>query len=115
VPSYILGRLGGGKGGSGKFDARAMAEYVRVFRDPRAIHATCEDYRASAGIDLEHDRRDRRKKLKMPVLVLWGTRGVVNAMFDPLKDWREVAVHVSGRALDCGHFLPEEAPVAVLR
>jgi haloacetate dehalogenase len=115
VPAYILGRIGRGKGGLKHFDKRAIAEYVRVFRDPRTIHATCEDYRASAGIDLEHDRRDRNRKLKMPALVLWGKRGVINAMFDPLKDWREVAVDVRGKALDCGHFLPEEAPDAVLR
>jgi len=51
----------------------------------------------------------------MPVLVLWGRYGVIEAMFDPLKDWREVATDVRGRALDCGHFLPEEKPAGVLR
>jgi haloacetate dehalogenase len=115
VPFYILGRIGRGKGGLQHFDKRATAEYVRAFRDPRTIHATCEDYRASAGIDLEHDRRDRSSKLKVPVLALWGKRGVIDAMFDCLKDWREVASNVTGRSLDCGHFLPEEAPDAVLR
>ena len=115
VPAYILGRIGRGRGGLKHFDRRAIAEYVRAFQDPRTIHATCEDYRASAGIDLEHDRRDRNRKLKMPLLVLWGKRGVIQAMFDPLQDWCEVASNVSGKALDCGHFLPEEAPDAVLR
>ena len=115
VPAYILGRIGRGKGGLKHFDKRATAEYVRAFRDPRTIHATCEDYRASAGIDLEHDRRDRRRKLNMPVLVLWGKRGVIHAMFEPLDDWREVAKNVTGRAIDCGHFLPEEAPAETLR
>lgn len=115
VPAYILGRIGRGTGGLKHFDRRAIAEYVRAFQDPRTIHATCEDYRASAGIDLEHDRRDRNRKLKMPLLVLWGKQGVIQAMFDPLNDWREVASNVSGKALDCGHFLPEEAPDAVLR
>jgi haloacetate dehalogenase len=115
VPAYILGRIGRGTGGLRHFDRRAIAEYVRAFQDPRTIHATCEDYRASAGIDLEHDRRDRNRKLKMPLLVLWGKHGVIQAMFDPLNDWREVASNVSGKALDCGHFLPEEAPDAVLR
>jgi haloacetate dehalogenase len=115
VPAYILGRIGRGTGGLRHFDRRAIAEYVRAFQDPRTIHATCEDYRASAGIDLEHDRRDRNRKLKMPLLVLWGKQGVIQAMFDPLNDWREVASNVSGKALDCGHFLPEEAPDAVLR
>jgi haloacetate dehalogenase len=111
VPGYVLGRLGRGA----RFAPAAMREYVRAFRDPRCIHATCEDYRASAGIDLEHDRRDRRKKLRLPVLVLWGKRGVIERHFDPLRDWREVAANVSGRALPCGHFLPEEAPRETLR
>ena len=115
VPSYILGRIGRGKSGLKHFDRRAVAEYVRAFRDPRTIHATCEDYRAAAGIDLEHDRQDRRKKLQMPVLALWGKHGVIEAMFDCLKDWREVASNVAGRSIDCGHFLPEEAPIQVLR
>lgn len=111
VPGYVLGRLGKGA----RFAPAAMREYVRAFRDPRCIHATCEDYRAAAGIDLVHDRRDIRKKLRMPVLALWGKRGVIERFFDPLRDWREVARDVSGRALPCGHFLPEEAPRETLR
>jgi haloacetate dehalogenase len=114
-PRYILGRIGRGKGGIKVFDKRALAEYVRAFRDPRTIHATCEDYRAAATIDLEHDRKDLRKKLKMPVLALWGKQGVVERMFHCLADWREVATNVTGRAIDCGHFLPEEKPAEVLR
>ena len=115
VPQYIIGRIGRGPGGIKVFDKRALAQYVHAFRDPRTIHATCEDYRAAAGIDLVHDRRDLKKKIRMPVLVLWGRYGVIEAMFDPLKDWREVATDVRGRALDCGHFLPEERPADVLR
>jgi haloacetate dehalogenase len=111
VPGYVLGRLGRGT----RFAPAAMREYQRAFRDPRCIHATCEDYRASATIDLEHDRKDLRKKLRMPVLVLWGKRGVIERFFDPLRDWREVARDVSGRALACGHFIPEEAPRETLR
>ena len=114
-PKYLLGRIGRGPGGIKVFDRRALAEYLRAFRDPRTIHATCEDYRAAASIDLVHDRKDSRKKIKMPVLVLWGRQGVIERMFDCLADWRAVASHVSGRALACGHFLPEEAPRAVLR
>lgn len=110
VPHYILGRLGRGKGGIKHFSATAQREYVRCFRDPRTIHATCEDYRASATIDLMHDRSDLKKKLRMPVMVLWGKQGVIERMFKPLRDWREVAADVAGRALACGHFLPEEAP-----
>ena len=114
-PKYILGRIGRGPGGIKVFDKRALAEYVRCFRDPRTIHATCEDYRAAATIDLEHDRKDLRRKLRMPVLALWGKHGVIESQFDCLADWREVARNVSGRALPCGHFLPEEAPEATLR
>ena len=118
VPWYILSRLGRGPSRLKHFDRRAVAEYVRVFEDPRTIHATCEDYRAAATIDLVHDRKDLRKKLKMPLLALWGRQGVIEALFDCLADWREVATDVRGRALQCGHFIPEEKPkelVAELR
>jgi len=115
VPYYILGRIGRGKSGLKHFSEAARREYVRVFRDPRTIHATCEDYRAAATIDLVHDRADRRRKIRMPVLALWGKEGVIERLFDCLADWREVAANVSGRALPCGHFLPEEAPAATLR
>jgi len=115
VPLYILGRIGRGPGGIKVFDKRALAQYVHAFRDPRTIHATCEDYRAAAGIDLVHDKKDLKRKIRMPVLVLWGRQGVIERMFDPIRDWREVARDVRGRALDCGHFLPEEKPIEVLR
>ncbi len=112
---YVLGRLGRGPRGLRPFAHAARREYVRAFSDPRTVHATCEDYRAAAGIDLVHDRRDRGRKLTLPVLALWGRHGVIEAQFDCLADWREVARDVRGRALDCGHFLPEEAPAATLR
>jgi len=114
VPWYILGRLGRGKSGLKHFDKRALAEYVRAFRDPRTIHATCEDYRAAATIDLVHDRKNLKTKIKIPVLALWGKHGVVEALFDCLADWREVASDVRGRALACGHFIPEEKPKELL-
>jgi len=115
VPYYILGRIGRGRSGLTHFSEGAQREYVRAFRDPRTIHATCEDYRAAAGIDLVHDKKDLKRKIRMPVLVLWGRQGVIERMFDPIRDWREVARDVRGRALDCGHFLPEEKPIEVLR
>ncbi len=115
VPYYILGRIGRGRSGLKHFSRAAQREYVRCFRDPRTIHATCEDYRAAASIDLVHDQKDLRRKIKMPVLVLWGKQAVVERLFDALRDWREVARDVRGRAIDCGHFLPEEAPAATLR
>ena len=114
VPWYILARLGRGPSKLKHFDRRAVAEYVRAFKDPRTIHGTCEDYRASATIDLVHDRQDLQKKLRMPVLALWGRQGVIEALFNCLADWREVATDVRGRALQCGHFIPEEKPVELL-
>jgi haloacetate dehalogenase len=113
VPFYILKRLGRGKSGLKHFSKEAMAEYVRAFEDPRTIHSTCEDYRAAATIDLIHDQRDRAR-LKMPVLALWGKHGVIEALFNCLSDWREVAADVRGRALPCGHFIPEESPKELL-
>ena len=95
------------------FTRAAKAEYLRCFRDPRCIHATCEDYRAGASIDLEHDRADPRK-IGVPLLALWGSRGFVARRYDVLECWRRRAEDVSGRALDCGHFLPEEAPEETL-
>jgi len=114
VPWYILKRLGRGKSGLKHFDKRAVAHYARVFRDPRTIHATCEDYRASATIDLVHDKQDLGRKIRMPVLALWGKHGVIEALFDCLADWREVAANVRGRALACGHFIPEEKPAELV-
>jgi haloacetate dehalogenase len=97
--------------GRGIFTAEAWAEYERCFT-PGAIHASCEDYRAAATIDLEHDRADRDagRKLACPVLALWGAHGVVERCFDTLGEWRRVADNVQGRALPAGHYLPEEVP-----
>jgi len=113
-PFYIFKRLGRGKSGLKHFSKAAMAEYVRAFKDPRTVHATCEDYRAAATIDLFHDKRDLSKKITMPLLAIWGRQGVVEALFDCAADWREVASNVHGRALQCGHFIPEEKPKELL-
>ena len=113
APYYILKRLGRGKSGLKYFSRQALSEYERAFRDPRTIHATCEDYRAAATIDLVHDQKDRTR-LRMPLLALWGRHGVIEALFDCLDDWREVAVDVRGRALPCGHFIAEEKPKELL-
>jgi len=94
------------------FAPHALQEYLRCF-DARMIHASCEDYRASAGIDLEHDRADLDRKLAMPVLAIWGSRGVVGRLFDCAADWREVADDVTGLAVDSGHFVAEERPAEV--
>ena len=113
VPWYILGRLGRGPSKLKHFDKRAVAEYVRAFKDPRTVHATCEDYRAAATIDLVHDKQNK-SRITMPLLALWGRQGVIAALFDCLADWREVATDVRGRALQCGHFIPEEKPKELL-
>ncbi len=96
------------------FDPAALEDYKRCFRDPAAIHASCEDYRAAATIDLEHDRADLNRKIACPLLVLWGTQGLVGRQFDVLGLWRERAGDVTGRSIDCGHYLAEEAPADTL-
>ena len=87
-----------------------IQEYLRCYRLPGSIHAICEDYRAAAGIDLEHDAADAHRRIEIPVLALWGARGVVGQLYDVLATWREKALDVRGKALDCGHALQEEAP-----
>lgn len=109
VPFNILGRVGREEPDLRPYHPDAVQAYVDAYADPAAIHASCEDYRAAGGIDLEHDRADRHVKLAMPLLALWGANSVVGRMFDCLADWREMAHDVRGRALPCGHFLPEEA------
>lgn len=94
------------------FAPEAVNEYLRWFTAPGAVHASCEDYRAGATVDLEHDRRDAGARVRCPLLVLWGGRGFVGTYYDVLDIWRARADDVRGEPLDCGHFLPEEAPEA---
>jgi haloacetate dehalogenase len=100
------------RGGSELFHPEAMEEYVRCLRDPDTIHATCEDYRAAATLDYEHDAKDREagRRMSCPVLALWGRQGFLEGHYDVLDVWRGWAEEVRGRALECGHYLPEEAP-----
>jgi haloacetate dehalogenase len=114
--AYVRDVMGRRSGGITVFDPRALAEYARCLALPGAAHGLCEDYRAAAGIDLEHDRmdRDQGRRLQMPLLVLWGEQGVVHRCFDPLKEWKTVADDVRGEALPCGHYIAEEAPDALL-
>ena len=107
-------KLAGWSSGLAHFDPRALAEYERCFNNLAAIHATCEDYRAAATIDLEHDAADEHARVECPLLALWGTKGVVNRYFAPISDWRSVARNVTGKALPSGHFLAEEAPEETL-
>ncbi|MCS6840516.1 MAG: alpha/beta hydrolase [Roseiflexus sp.] len=92
------------------FEPEVIAEYVRCFSDPATIHATCEDYRAAASIDLRHDEADLHVPVACPLLVLWGAEGFVGRRYDLLAVWRQHAVDVRGHAIPGGHFLPEEAP-----
>lgn len=109
-PAFYLRAKVGAWGAKPVLDARALAEYERCFT-AEAIHAMCEDYRAAASIDLEHDRADAAARIACPLHVLWGERGVVQRYFAPLLDWRaKVAAPVSGRAVPSGHYIPEEIP-----
>jgi haloacetate dehalogenase len=96
------------------FHPDAVADYRQALATPGTIHAICEDYRAAAGIDREHDEMDRRRqrRIQCPVLVLWGRHDgrSLEHWFDVVGLWRQWADDVQGRALDCGHHLPEELP-----
>ncbi len=109
---YLRTKLGAwGSEGTGFFDPRALAEYERCFNDPAAIHAMCEDYRAAATIDLEHDRADADARIACPLRALWGGRGVVNRLFAPLADWQaKCDAAVTGHTTPGGHYIPEESP-----
>lgn len=114
APAYLRTKLGGwGGSGTGFIEPQALAEYERCFCNPTAVHAACEDYRASAGIDLEHDQdsRARGERIACDTLVVWGERGVIQRLFDPQALWQaQCAGRVQGLALPAGHFLPEELP-----
>ena len=111
-PEFWLKNHMGRYAGTGIFTPARWAEYLAGVSDSQSLHAMCEDYRAAASIDLVHDRADRAANLKlsMPVRVLWGEHGLVNQCFEPIKDWQAVAKEVSGKALACGHYIPEELP-----
>jgi haloacetate dehalogenase len=115
--AYVRDVLGRRSAGLAPFDPSALAEYVRCLELPGTAHGLCEDYRASAGIDLVHDQLDLDEKnfVKQPLLVLWGEQGVVHQCFEPLKEWSKVAVNVQGKSLPCGHYIPEEAPELLLQ
>jgi haloacetate dehalogenase len=113
---YIRSVMGKRHAGLAAFAPEALAEYERCIQIPGSARGICEDYRASASIDLEHDRADVAvgKKLTQPLRVLWGQHGAVGANFDVLQLWQERAAEVSGQALDCGHYIAEEAPSELL-
>ncbi len=97
------------KGGN-PFSEEALSEYLESFKHPDAIHASCEDYRAAASIDIEHDNEDAGRKLSMPVQILWAKRGVIEACFDAIELWKCRADSVEGESLDATHYMAEEIP-----
>jgi haloacetate dehalogenase len=101
-----------GKGENSVFDPRALDHYRAAFAQPARLHATCEDYRAGQTTDFEYDDADRKagRKIAAPFLALWGTSGIPAAGESPLDVWKRWAMNVSGKPIQCGHFLPEEAP-----
>jgi haloacetate dehalogenase len=114
---YLRSMMGSRSAGLGPFTAEAFAEYLRCLRLPGSASGICEDYRASAGIDLEHDQADQDagNHLRLPLLVMWGADGTLGECFDPLAEWCNVATDVRGRALPAGHYLAEEIPELLLK
>lgn len=114
--AYIRDVMGRRHAGLAAFAPEALQEYLRCIAIPGTATSICEDYRASAGIDLEHDRADRAKghQVTAPLRVLWGAEGAVGRCFPVLDLWREAATDVSGKALGCGHYIAEEQPAQLL-
>jgi haloacetate dehalogenase len=110
--TYLHTKLGGwGAGGLDYIEPQALAEYERCFCRAESIHAACEDYRASAGIDLDHDRESRARgdKIACDMLALWGRNGLIEKMFKPIELWQaQCAGRVAGECMSAGHFIPEE-------
>jgi haloacetate dehalogenase len=114
-PDHFLDRhLAGQIKVEGSLDPRVVAEYRRCYRDPATRHAICEDYRAAASLDLEHDAADDDRRIEAPLLLLWGEYGTVGTLFDVMESWRSKAREVRGRALPCGHSPQEETPELLL-
>lgn len=118
-PKAYAGRsFGGGYAGNGVFNEEAMKEYMKQFEDEAGVTGMCEDYRAAATIDLEHARKDIEdgRKVKCPLRVLWGKKGVIEKSFNALELWREVSdAEVSGESVDSGHYIPEEVPDVLVK
>ncbi len=102
--------------GQGSFGPEILDEYVSTFRDPARVHGICEEYRAAATIDVEHDRADKEasKRIECPMLHLWAEGGPLDTFYTkeggPLGIWRQWAPQVQGQAMKGGHFFPEENP-----
>ena len=114
---FITSHMSRGPRGKSLFAPEAFAEYVRCAKLPGTIHAFCEDYRAAASIDLEHDRADRAagRKVQCELRVFWGLDGTIERCFKPLDLWRACSESVGGQGFSCGHYIPEEAPARLLQ
>lgn len=108
----VLGLAGGAETSMSDED---VEHYKSYFRDPAVVHATCEDYRAGASVDLEHDALDAGRRLTCPVLVLWGDRGPLSRREHPLNVWKRFAHNVTGTAITGGHFFVDDSPGDVAR
>lgn len=113
---YLRSVMGSRSAGMQPFTDAAFAQYLRCLQLPGSARGICEDYRASASIDLQHDEADLKagRHLQLPLLVLWGAEGIVGRCFEPLREWQKVATQVQGQALAGGHYLPEEVPEQLL-
>jgi haloacetate dehalogenase len=110
---FIRTKLARTPQGLGLFEKEALDEYIRCFRNPATIHAMCEDYRATYGIDFEMDKIDvaAGRRIACPTLILWGANGAVGRNHEPAEVWPHYAADIRGvKALPCGHYLSEEAP-----
>ncbi len=112
--AYWRKKCGSGSAGMTPFSEEALADYLACWTE-ETVHASCEDYRAAATIDIAHDDADGDTKIDCPLLALWGETGVIERCFDALELWRRRATNVSGHALPGGHYLAEERPDDVAR
>jgi haloacetate dehalogenase len=99
---------------AGRGLSAAQAEYRRTNGTPAGVHAMCEDYRASASLDLEHDEADLAARIRCPLHVLWADGGAMARLYDVLAIWRERGTDVSGKAMPGGHNMQVGAPAEVL-
>jgi len=112
---YLHSALGALSGPLETFAPEALAAYETAASNPSVVEAWCGDYAAAAGVDREHDRADLGRTSTIPARILWGAKGVVGAQVDPIAAWRTWLPHITGRAVDAGHFLVEETPDEVMR
>ena len=113
---YLRSVMGSRSAGMQPFTDEAYADYLRCLQLDGTARGICEDYRASASIDLQHDQIDLEasRKVQCPLLILWGEQGTVGKCFKPLEEWAKVAEQVTGEALPCGHYIAEEQPELLL-